>query len=126
MLTLFLLSFGLESSPFLKGSFDAALTKAKDEKKLVFVDIYTTWCGPCKLMDRTTFKDKEVRNLLSESVVAFKIDAEKGEGINIARKYKVTGYPCFLILDSEGKLVSKYLGFIPAKPFINWVKENLE
>jgi len=114
----------LEGDLFM-GSMDEALQKAQSEEKLVMVDVYTTWCGPCKLMDRTTFKDQKVKDLLSEHFVAVKIDAEKGDGVAIARKYKVLGYPCMLILNSKGEVQDKSMGFLPARAFATWLEDNL-
>lgn len=112
-------------SPFLTDSVARLMEKAKAENKLVLVDVYTTWCGPCRLMDRTTFSNEDVREILKNKVIAFKIDAEKGEGIKLARKYKVRGYPCILILDGNGKLVDMQLGYIPPSAFLNWVRRVL-
>ncbi len=112
-------------SPFQKGTVAKIMEKAKAENKLILVDVYTTWCGPCKLMDRTTFSHEDVRDILKNKVIAYKIDAEKGEGIKLARKYKVRGYPCILILDGDGKLVDMQLGYIPPSAFLNWVRRVL-
>lgn len=45
---------------FFEGSYAVALAKAKAENKLLFVDIYASWCGPCKRLKATTFRDPEV------------------------------------------------------------------
>ena len=57
------------------------LAKAKKENKIVFVDAYTTWCGPCKWMAANIFPTKEVGDVFNASFVNAKIDMEKGEGI---------------------------------------------
>ena len=122
MLTLMFVGLFLGESPFVKGSVNEVLAKARKENKLVFVDVYTTWCGPCKLMDRNTFSNKEVAAFLRDKVVSFKIDAEKGEGIGFARKYRVMGYPCFLVLDGDGKLVARQMGYMVPRAFLKWVR----
>ena len=125
MWALLLVGIFAGDSPFFKGTVEQVLEKAKAEKKLVLVDVYTTWCGPCKLMDRTTFQDEAVVDFLTNKVIAYKIDAEKGEGIALARKYRVAGFPCILILDGSGKLVDRQLGYLPARYFLNWVNNVL-
>ena len=125
MLVLMLAGMLTGDSPFFKGTVKQVLEKAKAEKKMVVVDVYTTWCGPCKLMDKTTFSDKDVVELLTNKVIAYKIDAEKGEGIKLARKYRVAGYPCILILNGDGKLVDRQMGYLPPRYFLNWVNTVL-
>ena len=70
------------------GDFASALARAKKAKKLVFIDFYAVWCGPCKLMDRTVYTDSTVA-LETARYLSRKIDAEKGEGITLAKRYKV-------------------------------------
>ena len=63
--------------PFRDLGFEAALAEAKKAERVVFVDFYTTRCGPCKMLDRSTWKDEGVIKFLNEKTVALKIDAEK-------------------------------------------------
>ncbi len=89
-----------------------AQEKASKSEKLIFIDAYTDWCGPCKRMARTTFKDAEVAIFFNEEFINLKIEMEKNpEGNDIARKYGVRAYPTLLIVDSEGNLVKKTIGF---------------
>ena len=64
-----------------KGDFESILNKAKSEKKLVYVDIFTTWCGPCKQMDAEVFSNQEVGKTFNENFICYKIDGEKGDRI---------------------------------------------
>ena len=82
-------------------TFDQAIAAAKAENKLVFVDVMTSWCGPCKMMARDVFPQKKVGDFMNEKFVCLKIDAEKGEGIEIAKTYKVNAYPTFLLLNLD-------------------------
>ncbi len=95
--------------------FDAALKEARRTHKPVFVDIYTDWCGPCKYLDATTYKDpKFVR--AARGWVLVKVNAEKGaRNIQIAQKYQPEGYPTLLMLDAHGKKLNKLTGAYPAE-----------
>ncbi|TAE71414.1 MAG: thioredoxin family protein [Bacteroidetes bacterium] len=103
---------------FYEGTWNELLAKAKEEKKPFWVDIYTTWCGPCKMMAKQTFADEEVGKFTSENYISYKLDAENGEGVNISEKYGVEAYPTFLIFNAEGKLLAKEEGFKDAERFI--------
>jgi thiol-disulfide isomerase/thioredoxin len=101
--------------PFRSLAFDAACAAAKDEGKLVFIDFYTTWCGPCKELDKTTWRDAGVGKLVGEKAVALKLDAEK-EGKDQAKRYKIDAYPTLLLLKPDGMEVDRIVGFRePAK-----------
>ncbi len=91
--------------------FADAVERAKAEKKLVFVDIYTTWCGPCKQMADNIFPLKSVGDLYNKNFICLKIDAEQSEdGIEVAKNYGVTNYPTMLFIDGNGKKVYSIIG----------------
>lgn len=95
------------------GTLQEALDKAKKNKKgpkLVFIDCYTDWCGPCKQVAKNIFPKKEAGDYFNKKFVNIKIDMEKGEGIEISKKYSVRAYPTYLILDSDGNEVGRALG----------------
>ena len=94
------------------------LAKAKAERKLIFVDAYAVWCGPCKKMDKDVFSDPKVGAFYNKHFINAKIDMEKGEGPQLAKDYKVKAYPTFLFIDAEGKLVNQGAGMQPADNFI--------
>lgn len=96
---------------FSKINFDKAMKQAKSSGKLIFIDVHTAWCGPCKEMAATTFKDAEVGSLFNERFINLKIDAEEdADGPTIAKKFGVTAYPTLLFVDASGKLVKKVVG----------------
>ena len=95
-------------------SFDELLATAKAEDKLVFVDAYAVWCGPCKMMTAKVFPQERVGRVFNERFVNAKIDMEKGEGPELARRYSVMAYPTYLFLNGDGELVHKAMGYIPA------------
>jgi thioredoxin 1 len=85
---------------------------------LVFLDIYATWCGPCKSLKSTTFADSEVGAYYNETFINVALDGEKGEGLELAKKYGVTGYPTLLFINSDGIVVSSNAGYRNAKELI--------
>lgn len=114
-----LFSQGIE---FEHGTFHEALAKAKKENKLLFMDCYTSWCGPCKWLSKEIFPKKEVGDFFNKNFVSFKIDMEKGEGVELCKKYQVKSFPTLLFLDSEGKEVHKMVGGKPADELIAGAK----
>jgi thiol-disulfide isomerase/thioredoxin len=92
-------------------SLDKLKEKAKKEKKLIFIDAYTTWCGPCKWISANIFTDKKVADYYNKNFINAKFDMEdEGEGAKIGSLYKVMCYPNLLFIDSEGKLVHRTAG----------------
>ncbi len=94
------------------------LDKAKKENKFIFLDAYTSWCGPCKMMSNTVFTKKEVGDSINPFYISVKFDMEKDEGLILGRKYHIQNYPSFLFFDSNGNLVHQSIGYIPAHYFI--------
>jgi thioredoxin-related protein len=123
-LLMFCLSLGLSAQDaavgmqFSEKSFDELLAQAKEEDKLIFIDAYTTWCGPCKMMARKVFPAERVGNFYNDRFINAKFDMEKGEGLTLARKYRVRAYPTYLFVNGEGELMHKALGYIPQDEFI--------
>ena len=95
---------------FEHGTFAEALAKAKKENKMVFMDCYTTWCGPCKQLAKKVFPQKEVGDYFNTHFVNVKMDMEKGEGAELAKKYGVKTYPTLLFMDAAGKVLHTKLG----------------
>jgi len=87
------------------------LDKAKTEDKLIFVDVYTNWCGPCKTMAKEIFTDASIAQYYNQYFINAHIDAEQGEGIQFARKYKVRAYPSLLFINGTGDVVHRATGY---------------
>lgn len=96
---------------FNKGEWKEILAKAKKENKLVFVDAYATWCGPCKMMERDVFSQKEAGDYFNTKFVNAKVDMEKGEGITLARDFGVMAYPTLIFVNSSGEVVHRAVGY---------------
>lgn len=103
---------------FFHGSFEEALQESKEQGKLIFVDAYAEWCGPCKRMAATVFKEEKVGSFYNDNFINMKIDMEKGEGPTLARKYGVRAYPTFFFIDEEGKVVATAKGGRKTEQFI--------
>lgn len=107
-------------------TFEEIKAKALAENKMIFVDLFTTWCGPCKMLVKKTFPDAELGAYFNERFISASIDAEKGEGKKLAKAYTVTVYPTLLFLSANGDLVYKAMGFMPPKQLIKEGQKALD
>lgn len=103
---------------FEEGSWKSILRQAKAQNSLIFLDAYTSWCGPCKMMDKDVFTDKEVAAYYNSNFVNAHFDMEKGEGPALASKYNVRAYPTLLFIDSDGTVVHETLGYHAPKDLL--------
>lgn len=120
ILTLCVCSFALLSvaqTNFRQISFEESIQAAKDEHKLVFIDFYTDWCGPCKMMANKVFPQKELGEYMNSKFVSIKLNAEK-EGKELAKLFEVTAYPTFVVLDTDKKVLLKKVGGGEANAFM--------
>jgi thioredoxin-related protein len=118
--------------------YDEGLAKAQKEKKHIVIDFYTNWCGWCKVMDKKTYADEEIKKVLNESYVAIKVNAQskdkvelEGEKITeseLARQFRVRSYPITWFLKHSGKKIAPYYGYADAQTFLNvlnYIKDDL-
>ncbi|WP_370478528.1 thioredoxin family protein [Tamlana flava] len=103
---------------FESGSFQQAFNKAKKENKVLFVDGYADWCGPCKKMAKTVFKEEEVGAYFNEHFVSYKLDIEKGKGPELKEKYGITGLPGYVFVDANDEVVYRFSRAMPAEEFL--------
>ena len=111
---------------FEESTFNEALKKAKDQGKLLFMDCYTTWCGPCKMMSNQVFKQKYVGDYFNQHFVNLKMDMEKGEGKDLQKRYGVSAFPTMFLLDGDGNVVYKILGGRDVRSFMESIKRGKE
>ena len=107
-------------------TFAEVLALAKKEGKPVFVDCYTSWCGPCKMMANKEFPKKEAGDYFNKKFVCWKVDMEKGEGVDLAKRYDVNAFPTFLILDADGNLTGRCVGAAGITDFIKKVEDAMK
>ena len=110
-ITLLITSFSFgQGIEFFHGTWDEALAKAKAEDKIIFVDAFTTWCGPCKSMSANTFPNPEVGKVFNQHFISMKIDMEKEMGLEFKRSYPVSAYPTLFFIDYDKEVVLKVVG----------------
>ncbi len=108
--------------PFIKEDWHKARSMAAEQKKMLLVDFYTDWCGWCKEMDKTTFRDSAVVAFINEHFVPLSIDAEKGLGITVAMKYRVNAFPSYGYFTHDGRLVTKSIGYQSAGDYLKTLR----
>lgn len=111
---------------FFEGTWKEAFAEAQKQDKYLFIDCYTDWCGWCKVADKKTFPDKKVAEVLNAGFISVKVDMERGEGVALAQKYRVTGFPSYLMFTPNGVFAKKMTGYIEnPEEFITEVKKSM-
>ncbi len=111
---------------FFQGSWNEALAEAKRTGKPIFLDAYAAWCGPCKWMAKNTFTDAAVGEYFNANFVNLKIDMEKGEGPNLASKFRVRAYPTLVFINANGDVIEKVEGARQASDFVDLGKKVIK
>ena len=96
-------------------SLSKGLEKAKKENKLVFIDVYATWCAPCKYLSKNVFTDPELGEFMNENFINLKIDGELDDGNQLMVDFELDAYPTMLFLTPEKKLIKKIVGAVSAE-----------
>jgi thiol-disulfide isomerase/thioredoxin len=110
---------------FTEGSWSETLHKAQVEKKPIFIDAYTVWCGPCKKLAKEVFTQDSVGEYFNKNFISYRMDMEKGEGVEFAKKYDVTAFPTLLYFNDKGVLMNKSVGFKEADELLTASREAL-
>ena len=111
---------------FIEDDWNAALQNAKSKNKLVFLDIYATWCGPCKMLKQYTFTNTSVGDFFNTNFINVSVDGEKGVGPQLAQQYSIVGYPSLIIADATGKPVLVTAGYLQASDLLKFANEALK
>lgn len=103
---------------------ETAAAKAKGAGKLVFLDCFTQWCGPCKLMSRDVFTTQLVGDFMNAGYVSLKIDMESEYGAPLAKKLQISAYPTFIIFNGDAQEIGRFLGSCTPEEFVGKVKQS--
>ncbi|MDR6785157.1 thiol-disulfide isomerase/thioredoxin [Pedobacter africanus] len=110
---------------FAHGSWAEVKAMAKEQNKLIFVDFYTDWCAPCKKMSMEVFPQKAAGDFYNANFIAYKVNAEKGEGPVLAREYGVSGYPTLAYINFNGEVIHRLTSSTDVKELIEQGKMAL-
>ncbi|MFQ5445787.1 MAG: thioredoxin family protein [Saprospiraceae bacterium] len=99
------------------------LKQARKAHKFIFFDGYTSWCGPCKRMDKEVFTRPAEARFFNEKFINVKYDMEKGEGAVLKRQYGITAFPTYLFINSDGQVLHRIVGaYFGENEFMNYAK----
>ena len=112
-----------EDVSFSNGSYQEILDMAKQQNKIVMIDFITDWCKWCVETDRKVYTNSDVSAFANVHQINWKIDAEKGEGPDLAKKYGVKGFPTIVFINSDGTEIDRIYGYLPAEQFIVKMKD---
>lgn len=107
---------------FEKLSFEQASVKSKNENKVLFVDAYATWCGPCKKLAKNTFVDKKVEKVFNSNFVNIKMDVDEAASLSFVEKYEINSIPTMLFFDSSGKVLKRLEGYYDEEELLQEVQ----
>lgn len=119
------ISLSAQGIEFFKGSWAEAVEEAKKKDKIIFVDAFATWCGPCKVMAKNVFTDRSVGDFYNKNFINLKLDMERGEGLEFRKKYPVSAFPTLFYIDYTGEVVQKIRGALKSPDFIKAGKAAL-
>lgn len=119
------LSLQAQGVTFRNVSWSELKQQAQAEKKAIFVDVYTSWCGPCKKMDSDVFSKAEVGSYMNDKFVSAHVDAERQKDFGLFAEYTPSAFPTFYWLDAEGNLLDVESGFLPAEDFLKQSEKAL-
>jgi thioredoxin 1 len=106
--------------------FESAFRRARAENKLVYVDVYAEWCGPCKTMDRTTFSNDTVISALKNDLIAVRVNIDDPEiGADIKKRFSISAMPTSLLLRHDQFEVKRRVGYMNAGTMMDWLADTV-
>lgn len=109
-----------------EATIEQVMAMAQSKNKIVFIDFYTTWCGPCKWMDENVFSNQEVVSIYNKKFISYKVDAEDFEGVNTALHYRINAYPTLVFVKPTGEVLHRVEGMMPLESFLQVTNDVLE
>ncbi len=109
-----------------KKTYTEVLEIAKIAGKPILIDFYTTWCAPCKWLEKDVFELPQVYEYYNENIISFKVNAEDFDNVALAEQYGVKAYPTLVFLTQNGVVVRKHEGTTTGTNFIQWGKEVVQ
>lgn len=103
---------------FRSGNWEAIKAMSAAEKKPIFIDFGTVWCAPCRELVKTIFPQQKVGDFYNKNFVCIQVDAEKGEGVMLARKFRVGGFPTLIYTNAAEKLIYSITGLMSGDKLI--------
>lgn len=130
LVTLLFIGFGISTIQaggieFFHGTWKEAIEEAKKQDKIIFVDAYATWCGPCKRMAKNVFTQDEVGEYYNANFINLKLDMEKGEGKKFRQTYPVSAFPTLFYIDYTGEVILQVKGAQKVDGFIKLGKNAI-
>lgn len=103
---------------FASENWNDLLVRAQKENRLIFLDAYASWCGPCKRMEAEVFPVPEVSSFFNANFINAHIDMESAEGEILSQRYKVYSLPTWLFINGQGEVVHRAVGYLEAPSFL--------
>jgi thiol-disulfide isomerase/thioredoxin len=100
-------------------SFKEAQQLSEKTGKLIFIDCYTSWCAPCKWMEQNVFVNDSIYKFYNKNFINFKCDMEKGEGVDLRKKYEVASFPTYLFVNAKGDIIHRTASRMEVNEFLN-------
>ena len=102
-----------------------ALKQASAQNKLIFVDAYATWCGPCKILKATTFKNSKVAAFYNQNFINTALNMESGKNSYLAQEWGMRAYPTLIVFNPKGQIILNTVGYITSADLIRFGEEAL-
>ena len=112
-----------EEIQFFQGTYNEVVRAAKEQNKVIMIDFFTDWCKWCVELDRNVYTNSAVSGFANENQINWKIDAEKGEGPELAKNFGVDGYPTIVFLNPYEKEIDRIVGYLPASKFLEFLQD---
>jgi thiol-disulfide isomerase/thioredoxin len=111
---------------FETGTWNAILAKAQKENKPIFLDIYASWCGPCKLLDKNVYPDESVAEYMNTHFINAKFDGEESEGLQLVEQFGLSSYPTLYFIKPNGDKFYSFEGYRDPEAFLEEAESAIE